>query len=104
MDYGTVIRWVHARLSFVILCATLLCVRGSHTKWRALGFVDGMSIAIAFVLVFFVGSPWFSSMCDCYLSYIWLCDLAIIIIIKYAINSLYKNADYGVDYFRACLW
>ena len=31
-DYGTVIRWVHARLSFVILCATLLCVWGSRTK------------------------------------------------------------------------
>ena len=103
MDYGTVIRWVHARLSFVILCVTLLGIRGSRTKWCALGFVDGTSIAIAFVLFFFVGSPWFSSMCDCYHSHIWLCDLAIIIIIKYAINSLYKNAAYGVDCFQACL-
>ena len=34
VDYGTVIRLVYARLSFVILCATLLCVQGSRTKWR----------------------------------------------------------------------
>ena len=46
MDYGTVMGWVHARLSFVILHATLLWVWGSHTKWRALGLVDGASIAI----------------------------------------------------------
>ena len=45
MDYGTVMGWVRARLSFAILRATLLCVRGSRTKWRALGLVDGVSIA-----------------------------------------------------------
>ena len=44
MDYGTVMEWVRARFAF--LCATLLCVQGSHTKWCALGLVDGASIAI----------------------------------------------------------
>ena len=46
MDYGTVMGWVHARLSYMILHATLLCVQESCTKWRALGLVDEMSIAI----------------------------------------------------------
>ena len=46
MDYGTVMGWVRARLSFMILHATLLCVWGSHTKLCTLGLVDGASIAI----------------------------------------------------------
>ena len=46
MDYGTVMGWVRARLSFAILRATLLCVWGSHTKWLALNLVDRASIAI----------------------------------------------------------
>ena len=49
MDYGTVMGWVHARLSFVILHATLLCVWG---KLHALGLVDGASIAIAILVSF----------------------------------------------------
>ena len=44
--YSTVIGWVRARLSFVILRAALLCVCGSHTKWRSLGIVDGTSLPI----------------------------------------------------------
>ena len=46
MDHGTVMGWVHARLSFAILCATLLYVQRSHTEWRTVGLVDGASIAI----------------------------------------------------------
>ena len=46
IDYGVVMRWVYARLSFAILCATLLCVQGYCTIWHALGLVDGASIAI----------------------------------------------------------
>ena len=38
--------WVRARLSFAILRAALLCVRGSRTKWRSLGIVDGTSLPI----------------------------------------------------------
>ena len=41
--------WVRARLSFAILRAALLCVRGSHTKWRSLGIIDGASLPIATV-------------------------------------------------------
>ena len=32
MDYGTVTGWVHARLLYMILHATLLCVQESCTK------------------------------------------------------------------------
>ena len=44
--YSVVMGWVRARLSFAILRATLLCVRGSRTKWRSLGIVDGASLPI----------------------------------------------------------
>jgi len=44
--YGVVMGWVRAHLSFAILRATLLCVRGSHTKWRSLGIVDGASLPL----------------------------------------------------------
>ena len=46
MDYGLVMGWIRTRLSCAILCATLLCIRGCHTKWRSLGLVDGASIAL----------------------------------------------------------
>jgi len=42
--FSVVSGWVRARLSFAILSAALLCVRGSHTKWRSLGIVDGASL------------------------------------------------------------
>ena len=44
--YSVVIGWVRARLSFAILRAALLCVRGSRTKWRSLGIVDGASLPL----------------------------------------------------------
>jgi len=43
--YNVVMGWVRAHLSFAILWAALLCVRGSRTKWRSLGIVDGASFA-----------------------------------------------------------
>ena len=45
-SYSVVSGWVRARLSFAILRAVLLCVRGSHTKWRSLGIIDGASLPI----------------------------------------------------------
>ena len=45
-DYGLVMGWIRTRLSFAILHATLLCIRGCRTKWRSLGLVDGASIAL----------------------------------------------------------
>jgi len=44
--YSVVTGWVRARLSFAILRAALLCVRGSRTKWRSLGIVDGASLPV----------------------------------------------------------
>ena len=39
--YSVVSGWVRACLSFAILRAALLCVRGSRTKWRSLGIING---------------------------------------------------------------
>ena len=44
--YSVVSGWIRARLSFAILRAVLLCVRGSHTKWRRLGIIDDASLPI----------------------------------------------------------
>ena len=44
--FGLVMGWIRARLSFAILRATLLCVRGSCTKWRCLGITDGASLPL----------------------------------------------------------
>ena len=44
-SYSEVIGWVRSRLSFVILRATLLCVRGSRSRWQSLGIVEGASIS-----------------------------------------------------------
>ena len=44
--YSVVSGWVRARISFAILRAALFCVRGSHTKWRSLGIIDGASLPI----------------------------------------------------------
>ena len=39
-SYSQVMGWIRARLSFAILRATVLCLRGSRTKWRCLGIED----------------------------------------------------------------
>jgi len=44
-SYSAVIGWVRSRLSFAVLRATMLCVRGSRSHWRSLGIVDGASIS-----------------------------------------------------------
>ena len=44
--YTVVMGWVRACLSFAILWAALLCVRGSRTKWRSLGISDDASLPI----------------------------------------------------------
>ena len=45
-SFSLVMNWMRARLSFAILRATLLCVRGSRTKWRCLGITDGASLPL----------------------------------------------------------
>ena len=39
-NYGQVLGWIRTHLSFSILRATVLCLRGSHTKWRSINVVD----------------------------------------------------------------
>ena len=43
-SYADIMYWIRARISFAVLRATVLCVRGSHTRWRCLGLEDGASI------------------------------------------------------------
>ena len=43
-SFADVIFWIRARLAFAILRATVLCVRGSRSRWRCLGLEDGASI------------------------------------------------------------
>ena len=46
-SYAVVMGWVQARMSFAILRATNLCVRGSRTKWRSgIGMDDGAGLGI----------------------------------------------------------
>ena len=42
--YGETMGWLRARLAFAILRASILCLRGSRTKWRCLGLEDGAPI------------------------------------------------------------
>ena len=43
-SYADIMYWIRARLSFAILRAIVLCVRGSRTRCRCLGLEDGASI------------------------------------------------------------
>jgi len=44
--YGVAMGWVWACFSFAILRATLLCLRGSCTKWKSLGIINGASLPL----------------------------------------------------------
>ena len=44
--YSRVMAWTRTRLSFAVLRATGLCLRGSRKKWRSLGIQDGSPIAL----------------------------------------------------------
>ena len=46
-SYGVVMGWVQTRMSFAILRATNLCVRGSRVKWRSgTDMEDGAGLAL----------------------------------------------------------
>ena len=45
-SYGDVIGWIRARLGFAILRSTILCLRGSRSKWRSLGMEDGAPLRL----------------------------------------------------------
>ena len=68
MDYGSVMGGVCARLLFAIIRTTLLCVRGSHTKWHVLGLVNGATILLLVSFPF----VWFSIL-NCLVSMVFLC-------------------------------
>ena len=42
--YSHVMCWVRCRISFAILRATNICIRGTRSKWRSLGVEDGYTI------------------------------------------------------------
>ena len=46
-SYSKVMFWLRARISFAILRASVLCLRGSRTKWRCLGLEDGAPISLS---------------------------------------------------------
>uniref|UniRef100_A0A1X7U994 Uncharacterized protein n=1 Tax=Amphimedon queenslandica TaxID=400682 RepID=A0A1X7U994_AMPQE len=43
-NYCGVVCWVRTRLTFAILRATILCLRGYRTKWRSINIADGSPI------------------------------------------------------------
>ena len=45
-NYSQVLGWIRTRLSFSILRATILCLRGSRTKWRSIDIVDSSPITL----------------------------------------------------------
>jgi len=49
-----VLYWVRVALAFALLQATRVCIRGTRTKWRCLGFEDGAIISLNynFAIVF----------------------------------------------------
>ena len=40
-NYSQVLGWIRTHLTFSILCATILCLRGSHTQWQSINISDG---------------------------------------------------------------
>ena len=45
-SYGEVMGWIRSRLSFAILRSSILCIRGSRSKWRCLGMEDGAPLRL----------------------------------------------------------
>ena len=46
-SYGEVLGWIKARLSFAIVRATDLCLRGSHVRWRSgTGIDEGAGLPV----------------------------------------------------------
>ena len=45
-SYSGIINWLRTRLSFAILHATIVCLRGSRTNWRSVNVVDGSPLDV----------------------------------------------------------
>ena len=39
-NYNNVLGWVRVRLGFALVRATVLCLRGSRSSWRSIGFEE----------------------------------------------------------------
>ena len=50
--YSSVFYWLRTRLSFALVRATNLCIRGSQSKIRSLNFEDGAGISLFSVFFF----------------------------------------------------
>ena len=74
--------WVRAHLSFAVLWAVLLCVRGSCTKWRSLGIVDGASFFQSMLLI----NPFVLSVIFCV-----LCVLCGVTLSLFCFDNNYTN-------------
>ena len=46
MSYGEVLGWIKARLSFAIVRATNLCLKGSHVRWISSTGIDGAGLPV----------------------------------------------------------
>ena len=45
-NYSTVVSWVRTRITFAIIRASVLCLRGSRTKWRSMEMADGSPLSL----------------------------------------------------------
>ena len=45
-SYSTIMSWVRTQLTFSILRASILCLRGSRTKWRSVNMIDGAPLSL----------------------------------------------------------
>ena len=43
-NYSATMYWIKCKLSFAVIRAINLCLRGSHTKWRGIEMEDGSGI------------------------------------------------------------
>uniref|UniRef100_A0A1X7TJ15 Uncharacterized protein n=1 Tax=Amphimedon queenslandica TaxID=400682 RepID=A0A1X7TJ15_AMPQE len=44
LHYSVTVNWVRTKLSFALLRATNLCIRGTRSKWRGMTIEDGLGI------------------------------------------------------------
>ena len=45
-NYSTIMSWVRTQITFSILRASILCLRGSRTKWRSVNMIDGSPLSL----------------------------------------------------------
>ena len=44
LHYSVTVNWVRTKLSFALLQATNLCIRGTRSKWRGMTIEDGLGV------------------------------------------------------------